>query len=115
MDPRAENQVTKSETVSANVALYIHKHQEGADYDRHVPNLPHAPDTRTVLRGEPVPDFAYRGAPTFRKFWWHNNNRPKRLLRILSQVHWAIFLCMTATTLRKFRPSLPLLALHRVL
>jgi hypothetical protein len=84
-------------------------------YDRPVPNLPHFSDTWTVLREEPAPDFAHCRAPNFPTFWWRNSNRPNSLLTIVSHVHWAILLCTTATILRKFRPSLPALILHRVL
>jgi hypothetical protein len=68
MDQRAENQVTTSENVSANVTVFFHKHQEEGVNDRPFLNLPHIPDTRRVLYDDPASDFSHRGPPLFSTF-----------------------------------------------
>ena len=84
MDPRTENQITASETIRANVPVFIHKQQEGGDNDPPVPNMPHVPDAWTLLREEPAPDFACRGALPSPTFWWRANSL---LLSIAGLLH----------------------------
>ena len=64
----AGNFLTSCKAFSSSGKTLLHgvsKYQEGVDYDRPLLNLPHVPDTCTVLYDEPAPDFSHRGASPF--------------------------------------------------
>jgi hypothetical protein len=106
MDPRAENQITTSEPVSVNVAVFF----------------------TNIMREEIMIAlfWTYRMCPTpevccmtSRHLIFHIVVHllfpPTASCVSYCKVHFAIFHSMSVITFRKFWPSLPVLALHRVL